>query len=625
MNTKDLGIKLGLLISLMIFLGFGFFHITKFETVDEHFWKDERIKEYWRGLKEGVTVGDWRKTHINDKPGITVAIISGIPGLIMERNPEVNRIRDTKATEDGLYTVYDETMTRKVNLAFRSPLLLFNAFFLVFLFWLLSKIVSYQSAALAVALMAVSPVLIGVSQVINPDTLLWGFSVAAISSYLALLKKEEKKFLLLTIFFTGLSLLTKYTANILFPIFILLFVSKAIIDYDVLNKAKNLSGYMKRRVIEWFGILVSVMVMFSIFMPSVFKKPEHLWYGTIDSPASAPIFLPMVIFLLVLFLESYSFENRFSKVFFSFLFKYKQIVFKTVSLATLSLFLLVLVNPWLPNPVIPLKNVKENAFVDKELIFPMIPDYPEIVKFPIKMGIEAGPFVFSLLPIIIILVLALWIKIVWKGLKNNQLLVFFITFFIPSYFAMLLFAGVLANPRYAIMLYPLVAILAALAVSELFSKKLLKKVVPVVFVLVILTGGWALWSIKPFYLTYENSILPNKYFLSDAWGYGGYEAAQYLNSLPNSENIIIWSDQSAICLFLKGKCIGDYKIDLSKTVPDYFVFSRRGSIRHKFEWEKPELAPHDNFYYYKQKPIWEINIGGRPSSYIRIVPFDPKK
>ncbi len=620
MRIKNFYLKFILFISMLIFFSFGFFHLAKFETVDEHFWKDKRIKKYWTGVKLGITKGHWKKTRINDKPGVTVAIVSGV-GLLFEPNPENNRIRTDTATSNGLFTVYDSNKTEKINLTFRLPLLLFNTFFLLIIFWLLLKIIPPPFAILTIIFIATSSILIGISQIINPDTLLWTFSTTSILAYFALLGNGQRKFLWLTIIFTGLALLSKYTANILFPLFVFIFLSKTFIDYKKLNKEIfELSIYLKKRLLEWFLILFSSIFIYGILMPASLEKTKHLWNGTIYSPAFAPIFWPLIIFLILLFFETTILQNIFSKKIISFLHKYKQIIFKLTSAIALFLFLFVLINPWLMKPLIPLNNVKESAFVEKELVFPMLDNYSSIIKIPIKLAIEAGPFIFSLSPIIIFLILAFWLKIIFKGLYKNQLLVFFITLFTPTYFAMLLFAGVLANPRYSIMLYPLIAILSALAIQEFIPNLKNKFYLQIsIVMLLILCGSFSLWKIKPFYLNYENFLLPQKYVLTDAWGYGEYEAAQYLNSLPNPEEIIIWSDRSSICQFIKGKCIRNYKIDLSKTVPDYLVFSRRGSIRHKFEWEKEELAPHNIFYYYKQKPIWEIQIGKRPQNFVRII------
>ncbi|MEI9967005.1 MAG: hypothetical protein WDN67_05300 [Candidatus Moraniibacteriota bacterium] len=70
--------------------------------------------------------------------------------------------------------------------------------------------------------------------------------------------------------------------------------------------------------------------------------------------------------------------------------------------------------------------------------------------------------------------------------------------------------------------------------------------------------------------------------VTGAWGYGGYEAAQVLNALPNAKNLVVWSDYDGFCPFFVGKCMrgttvkkygaGDYR------GIDYFVMTRRGKL-----------------------------------------------
>jgi hypothetical protein len=184
-------------------------------------------------------------------------------------------------------------------------------------------------------------------------------------------------------------------------------------------------------------------------------------------------------------------------------------------------------------------------------------------------------------------------------------------------------SGVLANIRYSIILYPLFFFFSALASLYLlenisFLRKIEFRFIALVILIVIL-GLVTLFSSKPFNLNYTSWLLPKKFMIADAWGYGEYEAAQYLNSLPNAKNLKVWSDRSAICQFLKASCIRDYKIDLSLVTPDYFVISRRGEIRHKFEWRKPELANLGSLEYYNEPAIWRINILGRKANFVKII------
>jgi hypothetical protein len=213
----------------------------------------------------------------------------------------------------------------------------------------------------------------------------------------------------------------------------------------------------------------------------------------------------------------------------------------------------------------------------------------------------------------------------YKGLEKFQLYIFIVSIFTLIYFIATLASGVLANPRYSIILYPLYALLAAMGIYEIINTQKIttkKNGLMIFAILIIFSGVVSLWKIKPFYLNYQNFLLPSRYVVTDAWGYGSFEAAQYLNSLPDAENIAIWSDRGTVCQFIKGKCIRDYKIDLNKTIPDYFVFSRRGSMRHPFIWDNPNLAKKASADYYDEsitKDLWRLSIGGRNRNFVRIV------
>ncbi|MDP1619396.1 MAG: hypothetical protein Q8M12_00185, partial [bacterium] len=54
-------------------LYFGLPRLKDFSGVDEPYWSYDRVPKFW----ESVSEGKWRSTNICDKPGITLAMISG--------------------------------------------------------------------------------------------------------------------------------------------------------------------------------------------------------------------------------------------------------------------------------------------------------------------------------------------------------------------------------------------------------------------------------------------------------------------------------------------------------------------------------------------------------------------
>jgi len=615
-------------LAVAFFYAFGIYHLAKFETVDEHFWKFERIPRYWQAIE----TRDLKKTYINDKPGVTVALVSGL-GLFWQRHPEELRIRDKNQTQNDILTLYDWQNSEKINFSLRFPLLIFNGLFLIFFFWIIRKLSdSDWVAAWSVLFMGISPILIGISQILNPDSLLWVFSSAAIFSYFALLKTSERKFVILTAIFSGLALLSKYSANILFPIFLFILVSDFFINFDRFREKLEIKKHFLRQIIYFLLIWILSVAVFSFFMPAIFFKIKYLYQGTVGSPGFSLIFWPLLAFLAVILLDTLAFKNFiFSKIG-RFFHRYQNIIFKISSALMLLIFLAILVNCWTGQKFIPFDELRDLVYQKKNSHFlSILENNNPAAEFIKEVLIQFYPFVFSQLPLILILVFALWLKIIYGKLEKFKLYIFFCTFFPLLYFPSLLFSNVLANPRYSIMIYPLFAFLGAMALVELaphlekFLKTGSQKIYILISLLVLFSGITALWFSKPFYFNYTNFLLPKQFLITDSWGYGEYEAAQYLNSLPESEKLLVWSDRNGICQFLKASCISGYKIDLNKTRPDYFILSKRSSIRYQFQWKYPELAKKSTAYYYQEgQVIWSLFIHNRPENFIKIIKSDEK-
>ena len=625
-------ITIGIIVTYMsIFFGFGMYHIAKFETVDEHFWKYDRIGDYYEGWQNYLTshrTRDLRKTHINDKPGVTLALFAGT-GL--RTDPETHRLRSDTATDHQRYTVYDTSRTETINTAFRVPILLVNTLLLPLFFFLFFRLLRSRLAALiGLSVIALSPVLVGMSQILNPDALLWSFGSLALFAYLLLLRTNERTLLVLTTVLTGLAVLSKYTANILFLFYPMLFTLHALTTTVSRTELRRL---LLRRLAEYSTIAIGTAALFTLFMPAVFVKTKYLIAGTIGSPAIAT-FVPMLaVFLGVVLLDALVLRARLFATFRTFLRPTLPRLIQASALIMLVLYGAILLNAWLGEPWVSFHNIKEISYVDGELLFPQFADDAPITAFLKKLIVEVTPFVFAQLPVVFLVLLAIYLMALLRprciARQNQPLFLFFLP--LPLLYAIgALGAGVFVNYRYMILLYPLFASVTALGVDNfarcLFSPARARIVLWVVLALITLNGITALWQIKPFYFNYMSVLLPRTMVVTDAWGYGSYEAAQYLNSLPHAKDLVIWSDRSAVCQFFVGRCIRDYKIDLTKTVPDYFVYSRRGTIRHPFIWRQnnPEdygMRPQP--YYYTPEvlanPVWQLSIGGRPENFIKII------
>jgi len=175
----------------------------------------------------------------------------------------------------------------------------------------------------------------------------------------------------------------------------------------------------------------------------------------------------------------------------------------------------------------------------------------------------------------------------------------------------------LATIRYSIMLYPLVATLAAIGIIEILKSFKLKSWLSLgIFAIAIWTSTLSLKGIEPFYFNYANDLLPKDKVITSAWGYGGYEAALFINhQAPNSKDLIVWADYDGFCPFFSGQCIKDSDIKWVgfKTTNEisYYVVTPRGSAKLKSTWDK--IRQNIN-----EQPVWTLEIGNRSDNYIRV-------
>jgi 4-amino-4-deoxy-L-arabinose transferase-like glycosyltransferase len=609
--------KLYLFAIIALFLAFGLHHLTQFETADEHYWLYERIPQYWQAVHDG----NWKKTYINDKPGISVALISGI-GLFFEPHPETLCSR----TSDLIETC-DTTRTQTLLLVFRAPILLTNALLLLYLFWIIKKISNEKIALWSVFFMALSPILIGMSQIVNPDALLWSFGIASLFSYFATLHFREKKYVLLSGIFLGFALLSKYTAGILIPFFLLVSFLSAV--FSTSNTDADAKATLKKNVSAFFLTCLGAIAIILLFLPAIWTKPFILQY-LLSGGSEQPVILLSLSAFIFLYADTALFKGK------SFLFL-RTIVQKIYTFPYIRLIL-----PWsillfffvllIGRVFFPEWNLFERIPFDLRDLTSDPRNFGRTPQFLESLLLEFNPLVFSITPV----VLLFGIITLFHTPRHNQkhigldFEVSMLSMFTILFLLMLIVFDVLATPRYLIILYPIFAFLAAVGIcksSVLYAKIAhfnlhgfdLKKFL-FTSSIVFFSFGSAFLSM-PFYFNYANFLLPKTALVSDTWGYGGYEAAQYLNTLPNAQNLLVWTDYEGVCEFFKGKCLTkQYKYP--NTVPiDYAVLTRRGSILYNpnhSRWTKE-----GNLFmkpaYDDPNPQWRLDINGQPENFIKVV------
>ncbi|NTU66684.1 MAG: glycosyltransferase family 39 protein [Candidatus Moranbacteria bacterium] len=665
-GRKNIKVELFLASVIVMFFAFGFHNITRFVSSDEHFWlfnpESDRIHQYWQAIADQ----NWKKTRINDKPGITLAYTSGI-GLFFEHNPEAQ----LKFT-DGTVKIFDPGKIEEISFIYRTPILIVAGLFAIFFFWMLKKILGNPWVALwSIILMYLSPVIIGMSQIVNPDSVFWIFGFASILTYLAYLKFFEKKYCWLTLLFFGLSMASKYVSIIFIPFYFMMLHTYYYFEYDEWkDKTDEFSKRLLSLSLGYLAIVMGGFLIFALMMPAVFVKWKYFYEGTIGFPGMGPVFWPLMAFNLLIMADAYFLKSRFWLWVLAKLQPLKKWLPKLVYLILAFTFVFILIN-WL----------SRHRLLDLESIPFDTKRDPSFAKLPFlyKFLMESVPLVFSLTPFTLLLLLYVWIKSIFRK-SNYEYLTFLFSSFIIIFYIAVIEQGLLLTIRYSIILYPLCMILISIAIWEFFydrakdglfrkifgtfsivisaiaflwalsaimqagivsesgfgifmashkavfslilaasmgaiafvmyrvlSLEGLKKTKPEMISFIIIAFSFiSVWLIMPYYFSYSNDILPKKYVTVGSWGYGGYEAAQYMNKLPGAENLTVWADSYGFCEFFVGKCIHKAKVNTSKYHIDYFYKTAKSSVAPAFKYKLSE------------NPVWEITLDGRYKNYIRL-------
>ncbi|TSD00884.1 MAG: Uncharacterized protein Athens071425_541 [Parcubacteria group bacterium Athens0714_25] len=596
-----------------IFLSFGFFHLTNFVSPDEQLWKYERIPHYWKGISSG----EFEKTYINDKPGITLALIDGA-GYFLNRNFNQFPRETTVSGDSESFGEAREKSTIKRNFFFRIPLLIWSALSLLSFYWITNKLTGNKPFSfLAVFIMSLSPILVGISQVINPDALIWSCTFASVLLFLAFIIKKEFPLSFLSGIFLGLSLLCKYTSTFLFIYFFSIILAWIFFFRKSSSDAELLGRDVKKLITGYVLTILTSVVVFAIFLPASLLDFSILLKGTLLYEG-IPVFLICILALLIILILCVKIKASLFLKISNFLHKARFVISSVVYSVLAFIFLAVLLN-W---------SIGGNFLQISEIPFD-VKFFPEGTSFFEKVMLEFKIFVFSLQPVVIFLMLAHWIRSIFFKKNPFHFISFSLSFFILSFFGAVLSKNLFAIIRYDIILYPAAYFLAAISFYSMLSSAFVLKKGNKLILTVALVFSLALPIIlaKPFYLNYTNNLLPKKYIIADSWGYGGFEAAKYLNSLPGAKELTVWSDYYGVCEFFSGTCTTNYSVNSTKNSIDYFVITRRGKMRYFEKLESNKKKNKDTLsahYYYSESslPEWELNIDNRPDNFIRIVPAE---
>lgn len=589
---------------------FGVPRLATYSSVDEPYWTYDRTPDFWKA----VAHQKWKSTDINDKPGITVAEISGL-GLFSGVRPlEYKSFRQEPKTPE----VAAEMI--KINFALRLPIYLACLAFLLIFFFFIKKLFNETIAVLSLIFIGLSPIILGISLIINPDSLLWGFLPLSIISYLVYQKENRKKYLIFSGVLLGLSLLTKYVANILYVYLFGLIFLGYIYSWKSEN---NFSAYIKKGLRD-YGILVLISLLtFFVFYPKCWVEPKTLLKGTILSAAFKSTWPLFAGFIGLLLADLFLLKSRVFSAVIGFLGRHRHYFKSALGALFLSGIIFVLFNTYSGMPIFDFEAEMASPKGENVLTF------AHLAKI---ISSDLYALVFGLTPVVLFFFIFSVLKNTFQkgALSKESAVVSYFLIFILIYYVASTVNHVTATIRYQIVTFPLAAIIAAIGAYQFLQIPGIKKYAKdyLAYLVFIVISCVSLFLAAPHFFNYASSLLPDNYVLNlKDMGDGSYEAAQFLNRLPDAQNLIIWSDKGAVCETFLGQCkVSFNKNDTQDIDFDYFVVSAgRKSRSLKLELAAdftPEIDFKKLYMSGFSEADYEINFGGNANNFVRVVRKD---
>lgn len=602
-----------------LFCSFATYKLGQYAAVDEPLWLYGRIPKFWNNVQER----EWQKTDVSDKPGITVAITSGV-GLL-RYDP---RHFDDNRREGEVFVEKNVAEMESFFFTFRFPIVVLVTILLLGVYFLLERLLGKETALVSYASLTTSPILIGIAKIINPDALLWLFTTLSLLCYLVFQKKSLYRYLVLAGIFLGLGLLTKYIANIIFIyLFLLLFLEYI---YHKEQSQKLLSEYIREGLIHIALIIFTALTTFYVLLPANWPEPKELIESTLLSQAFvrvAPLFGLLVAILIA---DQIFNKNRLASLVVHITSMSKVWLARILALIFLGSIVFTLLNTWY--------GMYFYDFMD------LISSPKTIERNSDFVGVfltNFYPLIFSLTPLVLIgLIAATCFPLFKKDFFQNDLYRFalYVIVFTLVYYLGAAVNGVGSIIRYQIIIFPLIALMAGVGISALVA--LLQKRFPVrqAFFLplaLLIIAGTSIYTLvkTPFPLSYASSLLPHQYYVDlKDMGPGSYEIAMLLNQLPDASNILVWTDKDGVCQFFIGRCKrGNGKEAITDQSIDYIVISSaresrsNNMVRSRYEDDPQHVIPIHLFYEKTEPADFSIFINNNPAHYVKAFRYQGQK
>ena len=566
----------------LLFLGFGLYHLGQFMSVDEPKWLYNRVPQLYDAIEEG----NWEDTSINDKPGVLPAALSGITLVFLDQDD------------------YGPSDIEHFLFWWRFPVLLFN-FFMLFLIYHFSKsLFDKHFALILLALIALNPMLIGISQIVNPDATLWSTGFVTFLTFFLYLKTNRQKYIWISGFFFALALLSKYFILIFYVLFFII----VILEY---LSRKDLSiGHLYDRLFNLIKLYIISLFFYAVLFPVTWVQPERITQSTIFHGFLSPgYFLLIPVIVLLLFdiallkgkLLSYARDYNVYKI--SYLF--------------LSVFFLAIIAYLLTNLSL---DYQFFDLQDFEYGSKRGDDSPKLdimqASFYRLLFTLTWPLLIGML---LFFVLSLAKPKKFEHLRRTSSLIFILIFIIGS-----ALGGFVISHRYQVLLYPIYAFISAGVFSTFKFKKTIMTILMLISFLILM-------NTSPFYLLYTNELNVRFASTGGMWGFGGYEAAQRMNSLPNAKNLTVWADKEGFENFFVGTAYWrsshnpfDPRLDvdylvLTESGSNFFTRALNASKRGERGFYPSVASTTPILEYYGREPYYEFCIRNNENYCLKIV------
>jgi len=579
MYTDGLWNFIGILLISFIFLGFGLYRLGKHFTSDELIFL-YNIPNFYKGILEG----DWAKTYIIDKPAVITSILSGIPELIKS------------------FREYSPAEFEKYLFLWRLPTVLFNFLSLFIIYSFLKKLTNKNYALLTIGLIAFTPLIIGMTQIINADATLWNTNFLALLALFLYFTNSQKKYIIYSGVFLGLACLSKYSAKLLY----IVFFSFCYLEY--LFRRFNTKEFSQKLLGLSLIYLISVGVFF-ILWPYCWIDIRIVWYKTVELAFSN---MPFLAFVVITVVEAVFLKGRFSQLIISKINIRKWFIIFFNALV-LTLFLTLLYYYTISDEAFPLLK-----YGGRQWEKPFIPTF-----FGNMHSIVWGTNIPTLFAILLFLSISLFKKGRIKIGENLNILVYFILYVILFNLGAAM-KGVSVSGRYQITLFPCLSLITAIIYINFTSRT---KIITLVLLIVSLID---IMLVMPHnYITYNNKLYfnysgPGYSGPHLTWGFGGYEIAQKANTLQNARNLKVLSDYVGFGVFFIGQNERANRRMTNKYIKqfDYLCLTSVG----KSFIESWGGMTYPALQYYNQ-PIDSaiFHIGNEKCGYVKLVKVDKNK